>query len=162
METVIKRDERNLRNLPDFIVTLVGIDSLVCLISIIGIISSLFIKKDFVLWIILFGISVIFSIFSENFFNWYIGVQYTLNENRIEYSYRLNGYSSSDKRVIVSIGNCNRHKVSNNGNKIIVYGNITKKAPLRKPKILNKITLEFNLKENEKQEIIKALENMKG
>lgn len=162
METIIKRDERNLRNLPNFMVTLVGVDSLICFVSIIGLIVSLLIKKDFILWIVLFGISIIFSIFCEKFFNWYIGVEYLLNKKRIEYSYRLNGYSSSDKRVVVSIGNCNRYKVSGNGKKITVYGNVTKKAPLRKPQILEKITLEFNLKEDEKQKIIEYLDSMKG
>jgi hypothetical protein len=117
-------------------------------------------KTVSVVGVILLVLSLFWSIFSEYFYDYYEGCKICFNEKNFSYEYNLNGsvVSSSSRRVVITVNSITDYKIK--GSKILIWGDITKKAPFKNKEVVKKVELPINFAE-EKVEIIDKISKYK-
>lgn len=112
--------------------------------------------RDLLVSAVLIIIGVVWDCICKYYYNFYEKCKLEFKNKSILYTYDLNGslIASSNITTKITIKNLKRFKLKGK-NSIILYGDITKKAPLRKDKTLKKIELPIDFKERD--EIIENL-----
>lgn len=105
---------------------------------------------------VLIIIGVIWDCICKYYYNFYENCKLDIKNNSIIYTYDLNGsiIASSDITTKVTVKTLKKFKLKGKSS-IILYGDIIKKAPLKKNKNLSKIELPIDFKE--RNEIIEKL-----
>lgn len=156
-----KRDESKLHNVPNIIPTIMMADVFMCFSCLMVFISGLITHNINMMLIpcIIAGVGIIFSLFCDTYFNWYINCSYDLsNPKKIIYSFNLNGYSSGQSRTVIEIHKVKKYKATDK--KLVITGNIEKKRPLMKSKSLKKMTLQFDFDETARNAVLSRLSDM--
>lgn len=159
---IYKRDESCLRNVPNIVPSLMFLDIILCLVSIILVLVGLIVKPSMIIiGLVTLGMGISFSVFCDNFFNWFIGYTYDLSKsNQLICKYRLNGYGISEKETMIIIKKVDSYIVK--GKKIRVKGDIVKKIPYRPNKCLTKVDLQYDFGKEAQINIQERLELLKG
>lgn len=141
-DTVIKRDERNLKNAKPILAPILSVSMLVMVAMVVMIIIKLIVGdyKTVVICALVFMLLGAYGMYCDTL-NWIYNVEYRLGNDKFEYRYNLdaNLLPVSNSKVVVTINHLKDYKVV--GNKIIVHGEIIKKAPMQKPKEYKKFKL---------------------
>ena len=158
----IKRDESKMHMLPSVIPMLCLIDMPVCLVSLIAIVINLIKlnpnESGFISGLlpetIVFVIGMAFSYFADNFYNWFLG--YTFDPAKRKASYRVpDSFVSAKDCTTVSFREVTKIKQSKG--QIIVKGEIEKRVPRQKPKILKKYVIPRGFTKEQQEQIIASL-----
>lgn len=158
---IVNRDESKLVNVPEFIPVLMFIDLIVCIVFGIIFLVGLIRGNINFIYLVPIGVGLALGEFCDIYFNWYIGCSFDIQHNKIIFSYHLNGFGMSDKPTQVTIRHISKYKFNFNKQSITVFGDITKKAPLRKSTELRSTKLYFDFKSEDGQKIISKLDELK-
>lgn len=159
---VYYRDETKLHNVPSVVPAMMMLDFFICLASggvlLIGLINHSMMISMVAAIILCVGFGA--SAFCDNYFNWYINCSYDLSKkNKLSYSFHLNGVSVSQNKTVINISKVDKYKIS--GKKLMIYGQIEKKIPLRPVQSPKKITLQFDFDDVARQAVLDRLNTLK-
>lgn len=158
---IYKRDERGMKNIPSFLPILLSLELIISIVSgvvlLINLLTSGFNSACLVCSFIII-ISIIHGIFCDCYYNWHEDVRYEISsEGKITYVYNLNECALTSKREVrIKINEVQKRKLKGK-TKVTLYGNFSKRAPMQKPKTINKVVLHIDL--HERDEILKFIDN---
>lgn len=149
-----KRDESKVHYAPGVLI----ITDMFMTIATLILIIAFIITRITGLLIAILGILLLDTILSK-YFTYRENLILKINNDSIEYSYNLNKSIVPSHNATVSIKANKIRKVVCFGKKIIIWGNITRKQPLKSPQKLSHISLELDFNENKStiQQLIKDM-----
>lgn len=142
-------------DLPSFVPYLMVLDLLFCpTMLIIGLIKRKIIF--FILMLIGYMIGKVFEIF----FNWHIGYYYEIDDNdKLSYHYFLNGLGVGNNKTVINIKKVDSFKFKVFKKRLEIKGKFIKKVPHRQDMELDKIVVQIDLEESNRDEIITKLKD---
>lgn len=136
---VFKRDESNLKNAP----TILALVLPICMIAMIGLVVFGLISAfsgDYIRTIVCAVVFLVLLMFGRycDTLNWIRNLEYSFENGRFDCFYNLDSsmLPTSNSKVYVYINEIDSYKVTKNN--IVVYGSISKVAPMQKTKTTKK------------------------
>lgn len=141
---ILYRNESKVHNVPSVVPLLMLFDVLMCIIFSIVTVISLVSNKFSIVYLIPIFIGLAVGVFCDSFFNWCIGCKYDIRNDKIIFTYRLNGLGMDAKETRVVISSVDSYKVNSNKQYVLVKGTIIKKPPIGKSNALKSIKLYYD------------------
>lgn len=141
---ILYRNESKAHNVPSVVPLLMLFDVLICIIFSIVTVISLVSNKFSIVYLIPIFIGLAVGVFCDSFFNWCIGCKYDIRNDKIIFTYRLNGLGMDAKETRVVISSVDYYKVNSNKQYVLVKGTIIKKPPIGKSTTLKSIKLYYD------------------
>ena len=160
-ENVFVRDESKLRTAPAWVIFTMPLVALVMVIGGIMLIVSLIRGGFSVVGCVLLCLGIVWSVFSEYFFNFYEGLKISFKPQNFIIEYGLNSsvVASSSKKVSITVSKVKKVKLK--GRKVVVYGDIFKKSPFKKDERLSKVEIPTDF-QDKKDVIITKIKDYIG
>ncbi len=156
VEESYRRDESKIRICPAWVIysmPIVLVAMIVCFIEMLLTYKEI---AKFVTWCAIFLVLFCWSMVSDKIFSMYENCRISFEEGKIVYKYDLNRSVMPSSNVTTTIIIYDISNIRVRGDVVVIKGNITRKAPLKKDVHLKKVELPINFVE--KDEIIEKLQ----